>query len=316
MSLATIDQLFAEIPNLSIYELQYTENPGGSSYYDGQIVNCDGGIVIHKWSRGRERLILYDPNYHDGWGGVLVKGPFDSMVFEDVNMGDWISLKYVKVYEELDKTRGNTTLFYDEYSSHTILGVGHELPEPLVVDVNEIAVKYDPIQEICHVTDHSAEKYEAMCLRIKVASVGDVNVGSHWDNYSLHKIDEPNFYCWASDYMNIDNPDSNTPYPIIEIGLRLCSVIGILEQYTKLSDGWDYYQLLTTKQEDFQIQQAADLNRDCGVDFVDFGLFACHWLTGQQCVETDWCSGTDMTQNGLVNASDLSQFSGQWLEGR
>lgn len=312
---AMTTRLFAEDPNLSIYELQYTENSDGSSYYDEQTVNCEGGIVIHKWSRGRERLILYDPNHPNEWGGILVKGPFDSNVFEDVNLGDWIRLETIVVYEELNKARGNTTLFYDENSTHTILSTGHELPLPLVVDVNEIAVNYDPIEETCYVTDHSAEKYEAMYIQVRVVTVEDVNVGSHLDNYSLNKVDDPNIYCWASDYMNIDNPDDETPHPIVESGLEFCSVSGIFEQYTKLSDGWDYYQLLTTELDDFVTMQKSDIDGDCRVDFVDYGLFANHWLTEEQCTEPDWCGGADLTENGDVDMADMAEFCNYWLWG-
>lgn len=315
--LAMTEQLLAQDPNLSIYEIQYTENSDGSSYYDKQTVNCDGGIVIHKWRRGRERLILYDPNHPNGWGGIMVKGPFDSNAFKDVNLGDWRSIENVIVYEELNKARGNTTLFYDEDSSHTILSTDHELPAPLVVDVNEIAVNYDPIQQTCYVTDHSAEKYEAMYIQVKVVIVEDVNVGSHLDNYSLNKIDDPNIYCWAADYINIDNPDTYTPHPIVESGLELCSVSGILEQYTKLSDGWDYYQLLTTKQEDFQIEQMADFDDDCDVDFLDFSTFAQHWFE-DGCTGPDWCGGADLIHdaNGIVDMFDLMEFLQYWLEGK
>ncbi len=310
-------QLFAQEPNLTIYEIQYTENEDGSSYYDGQTVNCEGGVVIHKWSRGRERLILYDPNHPNGWGGIMVKGPVDSNAFEDVNLGDWVSIENVIVYEELNKARGNTTLFYDEDSSHTISSTGHELPAPLVVDVNDIAVIYDRDEETCYVTDHRAEKYEAMYIQVRVVIVGeDVNVGSHLDNYSLNEIDDPNIYCWATDYINIDNPDDATPHPIVKSGLKLCSVSGILEQYTKLSDGWDYYQLLTTEQEDFQIEQMADLDGDCSVDFVDFGFLANYWLTEEQCVDPNWCDGADLTQNGTVDMFDLKEISEHWLEGK
>lgn len=274
-------QLFAQGPNLSIYEIQYTENEDGSSYYNEQIVDCNGGIVIHKWSRGRERLILYDPNYPNGWGGILVKGPFDSNVFENVDLGDWIKLDDVIVYEELNKARGNTTLFYEEYSSCTILSTDDWFPVPLVVDVNEIAVNYDPIDQTCYVADHRAEKYESMYIQVRMVSIGNVGVGSHVDNYSLNTLDDPNIYCWAADYINIDNPDTYTPHLIVKSGLQLCSVSGILEQYTKLSDGWDYYQLLTTEVEDFETEQIADFDEDCDVDFIDFSIFAEHWLEGR-----------------------------------
>src|SRR3989304_8592489 len=87
-------QLFAEDGNLSIYEIQYTENEDGSSYYDQQYVNCIGGIVIHKYLGSRHRLVLYDPNNWDGWGGISVKGDYNTnpMPFDDVQLGDWIYL--------------------------------------------------------------------------------------------------------------------------------------------------------------------------------------------------------------------------------
>ncbi|MBA7582975.1 hypothetical protein ES708_24913 [subsurface metagenome] len=279
-----MNTLFAQNPNLSIYELQYTENSDGSSYYDEQIVDCNGGIVIHKWSRGRERLVLYDPNYPDGWGGVLVKGPFDSNVFEDVNVGDWIRLEDVTVYEELNKARGNTTLFYDEDSSCPRLSRGNELPAPLVVDVNNIAVVYNDVNETCYVTDHRAEKYEAMYIQVRNVTVGDYNdAGSHRDNYSLEDNNDPNIYCWASDYMNIDKPPDPEKYmPVVQTGQHFCSVSGILEQYTQLSYDWDYYQLLTTYTGDLKRYTPADLDGDCMVDFSDFAVFCQYWLWGTE----------------------------------
>ena len=311
-------QLFAEDGNLSIYEIQYTENEDGSSYYDQQYVNCIGGIVIHKYLGSRHRLVLYDPNNWDGWGGISVKGDYNTnpMPFDDVQLGDWIYLDDVLV-DESGKSRGNTDLIFKDISSYSTLSIGNSLPEPLVVDVNDIAVVYDPIQETCYVTDHRAEKYEAMYIQVRVVTIGDVNVGSHQDNYFLNKIDDPNIYCWAADYMNIDNPDPNTPHPIVESGLELCSVSGILEQYTKLSDGWDYYQLLTTKEEDFQIEQMADLDGDCGVDFADFGIFAEHWLQSG-CAEPNWCGGADLVHdaNAVVDMFDLLEFTQNWLEGK
>lgn len=319
--LAVTEQLLAQEPNLSIYELQYTENSDGSSYYDQQYVNCNGGIVIHKYLGSRHRLVLYDPNYPDGWGGISVKGDFETnpMPFGEVQLGDWICLDNVFV-DETGKARGNTDLIFKDISFYPPpISIGNSLPEPLVVDVNDIAVVYDPIEQTCYVTDHRAEKYEAMYLQVRVVTVGDVNVGKDKDNYSLASIEDPNIYCWASDYMNIDNPDDKTPHPIVESGLKLCSVSGILEQYTKLSlsDGWDYYQLLTTKLEDFQVEQIADFDNNCGVDFADFSIFAGHWLQSG-CVEPDWCGGADLIHdaNAVVDMFDLFEFTKNWLEGK
>jgi len=323
MLLGMTAQLFAEDPNLSIYEIQYTENEDGSSYCNQQDVNCTGGIVIHKYSKGMQRVFLYDPNHPDCWGGIQVRANLDSPL-DDVNVGDWISLENVLVsdptFNEDDpyKARGNTILFYDSFSSYVVSSRGNELPEPIWVDVNDIAVVYDNVNETCYVTDHRAEKYEAMYIQVRIVAINDVNVGSHLDNYSLEDNNGPNIYCWAADYMNIDNPDDETPHPIVESGLKLCSVSGILEQYTKLSDGWDYYQLLTTKLEDFQVEQIADFDNNCGVDFADFSIFAVHWLQSG-CADPDWCGGADLTRDepsGTVDYNDLLIFSENWLEGK
>jgi len=313
----TATSSYADIPTLSIYTIQYTDNPDGSSYYDQQDVNCNGGIVIHKYLGFRHKLVLYEPNSWDAWGGISVKGDYDTnpTPFSNVQLGDWIYLENVFV-DESGKARGNTDLIFEDISSYSTLSTGNSLPEPLVVEVNDIAVVYDQDLITCLVTDHRAEKYEAMYIQVRNVTIGDYNdAGSHRDNYSLEDNNDPNIYCWESDYMNIDNPDDTTPHPIVQAGLNLCGVAGILEQYTKLPD-WDYYQLLTTEEEDFQIEQFADLDGDCGVDFIDFGLFAQHWLTEEQCTAPDWCDGTDLTQNGTVNIFDLKEFSERWLEGK
>ncbi len=266
------------IPTLSIYEIQHTENEDGSGYYDGRTINCTGGIVIHKWSRGKQRVILYDPNNADGWGGILAKG--FGTPFADANVGNWISIQNVLV-EDSEYTQGNTILSVDEYSTVTIEYENLPLPEPLVVDVNDVAVVYEPDYETCYVTDHRAEKYEGMYIQVRNVMVGDVNVGSHIDNYSLEDESDPNIYCWASDYMNIDKPpDPNKYLPIVQSGQHFCSVSGILEQYTKIDDGWDYYQILTTTIDDLQIEQEGDLDGDCDVDFDDFAILSRNWLIG------------------------------------
>ena len=56
---------------LSIYEIQYTTDANGLSPQDANVVDCLGGIVVHKSSGSRTRLTLYDPNYPDGWGGIM-----------------------------------------------------------------------------------------------------------------------------------------------------------------------------------------------------------------------------------------------------
>ncbi len=264
---------------LSIYDIQYTTNTDGSSDLDGQVVDCQGGIVIHKTYGSVQRIMLYDPNYPDAWGGIQSKDLNQQGVFADVNIGDWVSLTNVKVEEY----RGTTFLQYTitNNSSHQIVSTENILPEPLVVDVNEVSVIYDESDDSCYVTDHRAEKYESMYIQVRDVIVGDMDVGKAKDNYSLNMRTDPNIYCWASDYMNIDKPpDPNYYLPIVQPGQHFCAVNGILEQYTKLISDWDYYQILTTNADDFVIEQPGDLDGDCDVDFVDLAILSDNWLVG------------------------------------
>lgn len=298
---------------LSIYEIQYTEDVNGTSPQDGNIVNCEGGIVIHKWTGSRTRLTLYDPNYPDSWGGIMVKDRYGVGVFADVNVGDWVSLSKVQVEEFL----GTTFLQYkaEHDPNYWIVSRDNPLPEPLTVGVDEIAAPIEgPNQWV--VADHNAERYEGMLIKVADVNVVDLGYGKAYDNYVLQSNRDPNFACWASDYMNEDNVAIYHPY--VQIGQRFCGVAGILEQYTAEDDGiyYDYYQLLTTTTTDFLMEQYGDLNYDCGVDFFDFAVFGGQWLTDEQCGVPDWCGGADLTQNGSVDWFDLRDFSQEWLQGR
>jgi hypothetical protein len=310
--------ILADRPTLSIYDIQYTEDQNGKSYYDTNYVNCTGGIVIHKYqkSSGSQRIVLYDPNYPDGWGGILVKGVAGATPFQNVSIGDWVSLTNVLVCEEAYKAVGTTTLYFDGSSSFFTKSINNPLPEPILVDVNDIAVVYDDLYETCYVTDHRAEKYEDMYLQVRNVTVGYMDVGKAMDNYSLVSIEDPNIYCWASDYINDDLVPPALYLPKVVTGQSFCSVSGILEQYTKLSDGWDYYQLLTTEDQDLAIEQTGDFDGNCDVDFIDYAYFAKQWFK-DDCGEPDWCGGADLpeTRNGTVDFADLYVFTQHWLEG-
>ena len=297
----------------SIYEIQYTEDPNGTSPQHGNVVDCWGGIVMHKRLGGRPRLTLCEPNYPDGWGGIFVKDIDSVGAFADVNVGDWVSLANV----EVEDFKGTTFLQYNQENDANLRIISREnvIPEPLPVRVNEIAAPIEGVDERV-VADHNAEKYEAMLIKVVDVNVVNKGYGKANDNYVLQSNRAPNYECWASDYMNEDNEAIYHPY--VEIGRRFCGVTGILEQYTAESDGiyYDYYQLLTTTTTDFLVEQYGDLNYDCGVDFFDFAFFAGQWLTDEQCGELDWCDGADLTQNGSVDWFDLHDFSQEWLQGR
>lgn len=301
---------------LSIFEIQYTDDPNGVSPLDGNIVNCLGGIVTHIRSGGRPRLFLQDPNESAGWGAIQVKG-WSNDAFDHVVIGDWVALTNVMV----EDFKGTTLLQYQsEYdSSFTIVSTSNPLPRPLVVTVDEIAAPVEDF-DAWAVLDHRAEKYEAMLIKIISVSVKDLGFGKAYDNYLLSSNADPNLTCWVSDYLNTDKQKGLIYHPVVEIGRQFCGVAGILEQYTGVSEGiyYDYYQLLTRHSEDFIIDQIADLDGDCDVDFVDFGLLAGHWLEAG-CGEPDWCGGADLVRDPSkqgVNMFDLLQFSQYWLGGK
>ena len=224
---------------LSIYDIQYTTDPAGDSPHADQTVDCSGGIVIHKYAGYSPKLTLYDPANPDGWGGLVVKDFTGTDAFSGVNVGDWLSFTNTLVEEE--GSRGNTQLAYESGSDFIVESPGNSIPDAISVTCADIAAPVEePVGE-WHVIDHSAEKYEAMYLRVEDVTVVAMDLGKADDIYALQ---DQTGQCWASDYMNID---AGGPYhPLIETGNQLQSVSGILEQYTKLSSGWDYYQLLTT----------------------------------------------------------------------
>ncbi len=58
----------------------------------------------------------------------------------------------------------------------------------------------------------------------------------------------------------------------------------------------------------------ADLTGDCFVDLADFSWFAEDWLQ-DDCINPDWCRGTDFDRSGAVGLEDLAALAAQWLTG-
>jgi hypothetical protein len=269
---------YVQADALSIYEVQYTTDANGVSNQNGNIIECSGGIVTHIRSGGRPRLVIQDPNQTDGWGAIQVKG-WTSDAFDNVAIGDWISLTNVLVEENA----GTTFLQYqiENNPTLTIISINNSLPKPLVVTIDEISAPPESL-DAWIVSDHSAEKYESMFIKVINVNISDTGYGKAFDNYVLTSNTDPNMTCWASDYMNTDKEKGLIYHPIVEKGQNLCGVTGILEQYTGDSEGifYDYYQLLTTNTKAFTIEQIADLDGDCDVDSDDFSIFIEHWLEG------------------------------------
>ena len=230
----------------TIYDIQYTTDPDGVSPVDGTVTDCAGGIVTHKFGGFKPKLTLYDPNWPNGWGSIQVKDwTTNTDLFNGVDLGDWVRLTHVTVEEY----RGNTLLRYEtaNNSGYTIISSGNPLPPPRLVSLDEIAAPIEGPPGDWYVADHSAERYEAMRLAVENVTVTALDLGKASDNYSFHGSAD----AWASDYMN--EGAVGDYHPLVTVGQHFDRVTGILEQYTKLSYGWDYYQLLTTTSDDLVV---------------------------------------------------------------
>ena len=56
-----------------------------------------------------------------------------------------------------------------------------------------------------------------------------------------------------------------------------------------------------------------DLGGNCGVDLVDFAIFASYWLN--DCT-TDSCGEANLDDTGNVDTADLKIFAENWLCGK
>ena len=162
---------------LSIYDIQYvdlTVDPAGSSPHDGSTVNCEGGIVVHKYGGSRPKVTLQDPTRPDGWGGIALKDwTVGQDMFNALAVGDQVTF-YDVVVEEY---RGNTLLRYGETSSYAINESGKPLPAAKHVSLSEIAAPIEGPPGDWYVADHSAEQYEAMQLIISGVTVTAMGLG-------------------------------------------------------------------------------------------------------------------------------------------
>jgi len=280
LTLAGFTQIAVGV-DYSIYDLQYQSDPEDlNSPHVGEDVNCIGGIVVHKYPGKNPKVTLYDPNYPDGWGGIVVKDFDNRRLYDYVSVGHWVSLTHTTVEE----FNGNTQLKFESKSGFDPKSSGNALPEPIPVSPNDIAEPVYVEQVGWFVTDHNAEKYEGMLVQVKNVVVTDVNIGKESDNYALQDYDKPNDpNCWAADYMN-EEVEEDDYHRFVSLGSRFCSVTGIIEQYDGYKNyyEWDYYQLLTTRTGDLKRYTPADINGDCMVDFSDFAVFCQYWLWGTE----------------------------------
>ncbi|MCP4590704.1 MAG: hypothetical protein GY842_08165, partial [bacterium] len=138
---------FAAADALSIYEIQSNTTDGDASFYDYDVVDCVGGIVVAKFDGYRPRLVLQDPNYPSGWGAIQVKDWItldDFAMFNDAEVGDWIEFTNMLVEE----FRGTTILQRQTAYNPTynIVSQQNPLPPPVLVPMSDLlAPVYDPV---------------------------------------------------------------------------------------------------------------------------------------------------------------------------
>ncbi len=308
---------------LTIYDIQYTTDPEGASPYANQVVDCVGGVVVAKFAGYRPRLVIQDPSAPNGWGGIQVKDwiyPFE--MFAEADLGDWIELTNMLVEEFRGTTMLQRQAAYNP--GYRIVSRNNPLPPPLIVAGVDIAAPRYQVHptygEGWYVDDHAAEFLESMRVIVRDIVVTDMDLGKAVDNY---RLEHPSGgACWATDYMNA-NAAPGPYHPFVTLGQHFCAVGGILEQYTYLPQGWDYYQLVTQATSDLAI--CGDANGDGIVDFQDFArLEEC--LTGPQCelqiggcnppawtlapggLPVAHCLMMDLDYDGDVDLSDLFHF--------
>ena len=260
---------------LTIYEIQSNTVDGDATAYQGQVIDCTGGIVVGKFPGTRPRLVLQHPDHPEGWGGIQVKDWTVGNLYDHVEIGDWVSLTNVLVEEFV----GTTFLQWQApYSpGFSVLSRNNPLPEPTEVGPSDIPAPLPHPYDEWYVENHDAEPYESMLLAVRCTEITRWDLGKAVDNYNLRGLDGSD--CWAADYMNVDR-DSDGYHPYVHVGQHFCSVTGLFEQYTRLRDGWDYYQLVTMRTEDLVVQGDGDGDGD--VDLDDWPRFE-ECFTGPYC---------------------------------
>ncbi len=253
-----------EVSGLRIDEVQYSEDPIGTSPHHQSFVDTMGGIVTHIEGF---RIYLQDPNEMDGWGAICIKDFSLDGALGDLQAGDWVGLTDVYVYEK----RETTFLEYEEKWDNTdpenpvrlnpnlgfVVGTSDDpVPTPVGLTAADLAAPIEDPVDFWNVVDRHSEPYESMIVTLQDVTVGAMGLGKADDNYVLS---DGTGSAWASDYLQTPEGWPDEPYfdPRIETGLHLDSVTGIVEQYYKQRDtyGWDYYQLLTRTPDDIVVPE-------------------------------------------------------------
>jgi len=210
---AVITLLAGPARALTIYDVQHCDAADGwKSPYVDQVVDVTGGVVTYV---GRPP------------GKATTR-----VVIQDPSFTEWAGIE-VKIYLLFDATN------YGSDFSVVQTGV---VVAPTIVPAWMLGNGEQSA------APEQAERYEGMLLAVQDVTIGSLGLGSHNDNYELVTAAGT---CWATDYFNLDRDPFELYHALTQPGSSFDAVVGILEQYTKTSDQYDYYQLMTRNSADF-----------------------------------------------------------------
>jgi hypothetical protein len=192
--LAVLLMFIVAVPSMltavTIYDIQYTEDPSGDSPLDGQIVNVTGIVTATDYysSGNSNRFFISDPG-GGAWSGIFCFN-YDYLV----EIGD-----EVEFTAEVDEYYGFTEL--KNLNNLIIHSSGNPLPPPVEVSTHEIATE---------------EAYEGCLVRIS-----GVQVTTAPNNYGEWYVNDGSGAC------QID--DGIYSYGVVSVGDEFYTITGVVD---------------------------------------------------------------------------------------
>jgi hypothetical protein len=90
---------FGEAISLSIYDIQYTEDPSGSSPYEGQHVTVSGVVSVEPQGFSNDLFFIQDSN--EMWSGIFIKKFHPSLHIGDSVKATGVVVEYYGNYTEI-----------------------------------------------------------------------------------------------------------------------------------------------------------------------------------------------------------------------
>ena len=156
-------------PLTSIWDIQYTEDPGGDSPYEGQTVTTTGVVTAFFGAGGDRRFFIQDGTGE--WSGLFL---FEPDAYLDV--GD-----LVQVTGEVSEYYGLTQIAFGDAE---VLAGDQDLPAPAVLPSGEV----------------SQEAWESVLVRVEEVTVADGSLGyGEWsvdDGSGAVRVDDLGYYVY------------------------------------------------------------------------------------------------------------------------